>query len=58
MDTKARLIRRPLNHSYKRDYYWDHDKRLRDAEIAQFGIDDNEFHADGIHRRQPDPFSR
>lgn len=57
MDTKVRA-RRPLNRLYVRDYYWDHDKRLRDAEIAQNGIEDSDYHADGVHRYQPDPYGK
>jgi hypothetical protein len=29
----------------------DHEKRLEDALIAQYGIEDEEVHADGLHPR-------
>lgn len=51
-------IKRPLNHSYKRDWYWDHDKRLEDALVAQFGIEDEGYHPDGIHRNDRDTWPR
>ena len=54
--------KRPLSKYAKfnefRNYYLDLEKRLRDAEIAQFGIEDDDYHADGVHRRQRDPFAR
>jgi len=31
----------------------DHEKRLDDAIVAQYGRDDDEFHADGIRRLEP-----
>ena len=40
---------RPTN--LARNWYLDHEKRLEDAEIAQYGIDDDQYHADGVHRR-------
>ena len=39
---------RPTN--LARNWYLDHEKRLEDAEVAQYGIDDGEYHADGVHR--------
>ena len=42
---------RPLNHSYKSDWYWDYDKRLTDALIAQNGVEEEGKHRDGLHER-------
>ncbi len=55
---KVIKFQRPLNHSYKKDWYWNHDKRLQDALVAQVGIVDEGVHADGLHKNQPDPFGR
>ena len=40
---------RPTN--IARNWYLDHEKRLEDAQIAQFGIDDDDYHPDGVHRK-------
>lgn len=50
-------FRRMYSHKREFQQYLD-DKRLRDAEIAQFGIADDDYHADGVHRQQLDPFGR
>ena len=41
---------RPTN--IARNWYLDHEKRLEDAQVAQFGIDDDDYHPDGVHRKR------
>jgi len=48
----AIALRPPVDAGVKRrraDWYWDHDKRLEDALVAQHGIRDDGIHADGVH---------
>ena len=41
---------RPTN--LARNWYLDHEKRLEDAEVAQYGADCGDgTHADGVHKR-------
>jgi hypothetical protein len=50
----SRILRTPVDAGVMKrraDWYWDHDKRLDDAIIAQSGRPEAEgVHADGIHK--------
>jgi hypothetical protein len=43
---------RPTN--LGRNWYLDHEKRLDDAIVAQYGIQEEGVHADGLHRWDSD----
>jgi hypothetical protein len=42
----------------RHQWLMDHEKRLEDAIVAQYGRDDEDSHADGVHRLDGQPWRR